>query len=326
MQEAVFRLGRVPRFHQTDNSTAATHRIPGGRGCESGESETEGSRKRPFNDEYRALMSHLGMQPRTTVVGAKEQNGDVESHNGVLKRLLEQALLLRGDRDFASRDAWEAFVFEVVLKHNRHCGSRLADELAVMEPLRAKRLPDFERLPHIRVSDWSTVRVKHCAYSVPSRLIGEWVEVRLFEERLEVRFGGVIQLACERLRGRNLHRVDYRHVIWSLVRKPGAFQRYVYREEMFPSVVFRRTYDALTAAGHGVQADLEYLRVLHLAASTLEIEVSSALESLLARGEQPTADAVRGLLRHAQPPPVPAIEVGEVDLKDYDRLLVEVTR
>jgi hypothetical protein len=326
VQEAVFRLGRVPRFHQTDNSTAATHRIPGGRGCESGESETEGSRKRPFNDEYRALMSHLGMQPRTTVVGAKEQNGDVESHNGVLKRLLEQALLLRGDRDFESRDAWEAFVFEVVLKHNRHCGSRLADELAVMEPLRAKRLPDFERLPHIRVSDWSTVRVKHCAYSVPSRLIGEWVEVRLFEERVEVRFGGVIQLACERLRGRNLHRIDYRHVIWSLVRKPGAFQRYVYREEMFPSVVFRRTYDALTAAGHGVQADLEYLRVLHLAASTLEVEVSGALESLLARGERPTAEAVRELLRHAQPPPVPAIEVGEVDLKHYDRLLVEVTR
>lgn len=325
VQEAVFRLGRVPHVHQTDNSTAATHRIPGGRGCESAESEAKGPRKRPFNDEYLALMRHLGMEPRTTEVGAKEQNGDVESHNGVLKRMLEQALLLRGHRDFDSREAWEAFVIEVVLKHNRRCETRLAEELAAMEPLRAARLPEFERLPRVRVSDWSTVRVKHCAYSVPSRLIGEWVEVRLFEERLEVRFGGAVQLACERLRGRNLHRIDYRHVIWSLVRRPGAFQRYVYREEMFPSVVFRRAYDVLTAAGHGVQADLEYLRVLHLAASTLEVEVSGALESLLARGERPTADAVRELTRHAEPAPVPAIEVGEVDLKDYDRLLEEMT-
>lgn len=194
-----------------------------------------------------------------------------------------------------------------------------------MEPLRAARLPEFERLPRVRVSDWSTVRIKHCAYSVPSRLIGEWVEVQLFEERLEVRFGGAVQLACERLRGRNLRRIDYRHVIWSLVRRPGAFQRYVYREEMFPSVVFRRAYDALTAAGHGVQVDLEYLRVLHLAASTLEVEVGAALETLLTRGERPTADAVRELTRHAEPAPVPAIEVGEVDLKDYDQLLEEMT-
>ena len=94
----------------------------------------------------------------------------------------------------------------------------------------------------MRVSEWSTVRVKHCAYSVPSRLIGEWVRVRIFEDKLEVRFADEIQLACERLRGRNLHRIDYRHVILSLVRKPGGFARYVYREEMFPSLVFRETY------------------------------------------------------------------------------------
>jgi len=331
VQEAVFRLGRVARFHQTDNSTAATHRIPGGRGCESDEEaadeEVAGARrKRPFNDEYLALMRHVGMEPRTTEIGAKEQNGDVESHNGVLKRLLNQALLLRGHRDFDSRESWEAFVFEIVQKHNRRCGTRLAEELAVMEPLRAARLPDYERLPHVRVSDWSTIRVKHCAYSVPSRLIGEWVDVRLFEERLEVRFGGVVQLACERLRGRNLRRIDYRHVIWSLVRKPGAFQRYVYREEMFPCLAFRRAYDALTAGGSGIQADLEYLRVLHLAASTLEVEVSAALESLLARGDRPTADAVRGEMRQTAPPTVPAIEVGEVDLTKFDELLKEMTR
>jgi hypothetical protein len=96
----------------------------------------------------------------------------------------------------------------------------------------------------------------------------EWVRVRIFEDRLEVRFADELQLACERLRGRGLHRIDYRHVIWSLVRKPGGFARYVYREEMFPSLVFRVAYDAIQAAQPGTRGDLEYLRILHLAAST----------------------------------------------------------
>ena len=145
-----------------------------------------------------------------------------------------------------------------------------------MRELDVEKLPEYVE-EQVRVSDWSTVRVKHCAYSVPSRLIGEWVRVRVFEDRLEVHFADALQLACERLRGRNLHRIDYRHVIWSLVRKPGAFARYVYREEMFPSLVFRRAYDAIQTPHHGIKGDLEYLRILHLAASTMEADVEAAL-------------------------------------------------
>jgi hypothetical protein len=96
LQRALFQLGRVPAEHQTDNSTAATHRIPDGKKKE------ETGRSRPFNAEYLAVMRHFGMKPRTTAVGAKEQNGDVEASNGALKRRLEQALLLRGHRDFES--------------------------------------------------------------------------------------------------------------------------------------------------------------------------------------------------------------------------------
>src|SRR5205814_5892857 len=92
VQAALFQLGRVPEYHQTDNSTAATHRIPDGH-----EAHVEG-RKRPFNDDYLALMRHFGMTPRTTEVGAKEQNGDVEAANGAFKRRLEQELLVRGSR------------------------------------------------------------------------------------------------------------------------------------------------------------------------------------------------------------------------------------
>lgn len=150
------------------------------------------------------------------------------------------------------------------------------------------------------------------------------MEIRLYEERLEVRFGGIVQLACERLRGRNLHRIDYRHIIDSLVRKSGAFERYVYREEMFPTVVFRRAYDALVATGPSGQAVREYLGVLHLAARTMESEVSAALDLLQGAGERPTADAVRKLVDNRDPSPVPFIDMGLVDLKSYDLLLMEM--
>lgn len=318
VQAALFQLGRVPKFHQTDNSTAATHRIPSGK-----EARIEG-RRRPFNDEYLALMRHFGMTPRTTEIAAKEQNGDVEASHGALKRRLEQALLVRGTRDFDSVSAWQCFVDDVVRKANAARGSRVAQELAAMQPLAAARLPEFKE-EKARVAPGSTIRVNFCSYSVPSRLIGETVQVLVFEDRIEVHFAGDVQLACERLRGRNRHRIDYRHVIWSLVRKPGAFARYVYREEMFPSLVFRRAYDAILERQDGVRADLQYLRILHLAASTIEADVDAALEVLLGEKRPITVEAVKLLVSGAPPAEVPDLTPQQVDLAAYDELIAEVS-
>jgi len=131
-------------------------------------------------------------------------------------------------------------------------------------------------------------------------------------------------LVCERARGDKRHREDYRHVIWSLVRKPGAFARYVYREEMFPSLVFRRAYDAVRGERDGLRADLEYLRILHLAASTLESDVEAALELLLAEGRPVSADEVKAITSRDARCDVPAMEPPQVDLAAYDALLVGV--
>jgi hypothetical protein len=172
VQAALFQLGRVPQRHQTDCSTAATHRIPEGQVA-----QLEG-RKRPFNKDYLVLMGHYRMQPRTTAVGAKEQNGDVEASNGALKRRLKQALLVRGSSDFETPAAWEAFVHGVLRKANQARGSRVREELSVMRPLDVKKLPEFIE-EEARVSDWSTIRIKKRSYSVPSRLIGEWLRVHV---------------------------------------------------------------------------------------------------------------------------------------------------
>jgi len=315
VQRALFQLGRVPRYHQTDCSTAATHKIPADQVAYVDDG------KRAFNAEYVALMRHFGMTPRTTAVGAKEQNGDVEASNGALKRRLEQALLVRGSRDFESVDAWQDFIDGVQRKANAHRGRRVAEDLAAMRELSVRKLPEYVE-ENVRVSDWSTVRVKHCAYSVPSRLIGEWVRVQIFEDKIEVRYADELQLACERLLGRNRRRIDYRHVIWSLVRKPGAFARYVYRDEMFPQLVFRKAYDAIQEVQAGTRGDLEYLRILHLAASTMETDVAAALALLLGDGKAITAEAVKELISSSTIE-VPALAPATVDLTEYDTLLVQ---
>lgn len=314
VQRALFQLGRVPRYHQTDGSTAATHKIP------EGQAEHVEGNQRAFNTEYVALMRHLGMTPRLIELGEKEQNGDVEASNGAIKRRLKQALLVRGSRDFESVDAWQAFIDETLRKANANRGRRVAEDLAAMRELDVSKLPEYVE-EDVQVSEWSTVRVKHCAYSVPSRLMGEWVRVRIFEDRLEVRFADELQLACERLRGRNLRRIDYRHVIWSLVRKPGGFARYVYREEMFPSLVFREAYDAIQAAQPGTKGDLEYLRILHLAASTMEADVAAALAQLQTAGTPITVDVVKALAAPAAAVAVPELAAMPVDLTEYDALL-----
>jgi transposase InsO family protein len=315
VQRALFQLGRVPRYHQTDCSTAATHKIPADQVAYVDDG------KRPFNAEYVALMRHLGMTPRTIAVGAKEQNGDVEASNGAVKHRLEQALLVRGSRNFESVDAWQDFIDGVQRKANAHRGRRVAEDLAAMRELCVRKLPEYVE-EDVWVSEWSTVRVKHCAYSVPSRLMGEQVRVRIFEDKIEVRYADELQLTCERLLGRNRHRIDYRHVIWSLIRKPGGFARYVYRDEMFPQLVFRKAYDAIQEVQAGTRGDLEYLRILHLAASTMETDVATALSLLLGTGKAITAEAVKELTSSSTIE-VPALAPTTVDLAEYDSLLMQ---
>lgn len=305
VQTAVFKLGRVPGWHQTDNSTSATHDLRTG--------------KRGFNVEYQELMDHLGMKPRTIGIGESHQNGDVEAANGALKRRFEQHLLLRGHRDFESLAAYEEWIAEVIERANRRRSARLAEELAVMKPLGARRLPQYREL-RLRVSSEGTIRVQKNTYSVPSRLKGESVVVRLSEMDLEVFYGGRRQLVVDRLRGESRHRIDYRHIIWSLVKKPGAFPRYRYRAALFPSPLFRRAYDELVGALSERQADLHYLRILHLAAATMQCDVEAALELAFDAGRLPRFEAVKSLLR-VHEPTLPTLEPLRVELGGYDELL-----
>jgi hypothetical protein len=304
VQAALRKLGRHTEWHQTDQSSAATH------------DKLEG---REFNRGYADFITHHGMRPRTIAVRKPNQNGDVEAGNGALVRAIEQALLLRGHRDFLDQAAYAAFVDVVVDEMNEDKNAKLQVELDAMTPVTAAWAPTFKRVD-ARVGSQSTLRVEQNTYSVPSRLIGEQVEVRVYDAVLEVWFAGRREFTVERLTGRCRAQIDYRHVIWSLRRKPGAFQRYRYRDELFPRPVFRRCYDALTETGATGRKDAAYLDVLHLAASTSEEDVATALELLLDGDEVPTRDAVIELIgtRRDAPPDLAPYTPG---LADYDDLL-----
>lgn len=167
----------------------------------------------------------------------------------------------------------------------------------------------------------SAVRVLKYSYSVSSRLIGHRLRVRLHADIVELHHRGERVAKMDRIVGGGKHKIDYRHIIHTLVRKPGAFRRYVFREALFPSLEFRRAYDALLAVGAG-QADMEYVRILHLAASDGEECVRSVLAMLLATGTNPTYEAVRAEVRGERVPPgIPYLNITAPDLNIYDRLL-----
>lgn len=303
LQAALWALGGVPNQLQTDQSSTATHTLD------------RQSKKRGFNTAYLALCAHFQLEPTTIHVACPNENGDIESANGHLKRRLKNHLILRGSPDFASEAAYAAFVAQVCTGANLLRQAKVAEERPKLRPLPATRFPEEEELT-VRVSSYSTIRVKNCAYSVPSRLVGSLVQVRLGEAEVSIHYLGTPVAAFPRSHSQE-PRIDYRHIIASLVRKPGAFQRCVYREQLYPSLVFRQAYDRLVQHEPG-RAQTDYVQILALAADTGEACVEETLSALLRAGEAPSAQLVRATITKIKEPEILAVFTPE--LKSYDLL------
>jgi len=306
IEAALWQLGGVPAQHRTDHLSAAIRPL-----------DADG--RAQATDRYAALMAHYGMTPTTNTAGEAHENGDVEQAHYRFKQAVDQALRVRGSRDFPARAAYGHFLQDLIRRRNLTRQARFAEERQALRPLPATALAPCREL-RVVVGRFSTIQVLKNTYSVPSRLIGTAVLVRVRAETLELYHGTAHLLTLPRLLGQHQHRIDYRHLSWSLVRKPGAFAQYRYRDELFPTLTFRRAYDALVAA-RPERADREYVRLLHLAASTSEGEVEAALTLLLEQGAPPTFDAVRELVQPAAALTVPELTPAVLDLGVYDRLL-----
>jgi len=307
LENALWQLGGVPREHRTDRLTAAVHKV---------EHPDE------FTRGYEALLDHYGLEGRKIQAGCANENGDVEQSHYRFKRAVDQALLLRGSRDFADRPAYLAFLAALFVRRNAGRRSRFEEERLLLRPLPARRLGSARRL-RVRVGPSSTIRVQRNVYSVHSRLRDEEVEVRLTAEWVEVWYAQRRIERLPRLRGEGKHHIDYRHVIDWLVRKPGAFENYRYHEDLFPTSRFRQAYDQLRREAPLV-ASREYLQVLELAARENESGVDEVLRTLLAEGGTFSAETVKERLAAATALPARTdVFIQDVDLGSYDTLLVE---
>jgi transposase len=305
LQNALWELGGVPQRHRTDCLSAAVANT---------------SNREEFTARYRGLLEHYGLEGEKTNPHSGNENGDVEQRHHRFKRAVDQALLLRGSRDFADLASYERFLKGLTEQLNRGRQVRLAEELKVLHGLPPVRLEAVKRL-EARVDCGSLIHVDRNAYSVNSRLIGQKVEVRLYVQHLEVWYGQKKVEQLPRLRGRNQHRINYRHVIDWLVRKPGAFADYRYQADLFPSSLFRVAYDRLKNRYAG-SADKQYLLILELAAKESQSLVEAAIGRLCELDQAVNFEAVEALVQSGQKLTAPtAVRVDEMDLSAYDQLL-----
>lgn len=308
IQSAIFQLGHVPHEHWTDHSSAATH-LPA----------AEEGPGRKFNQGYLDIMTHFNMKPHTIQVNSPHENGDVESLNGSLKRRLKQHLLLRGSTDFDSIEDYRSFLEAALHKANSIRSERLSEELKQMPVLKASVLAEYNE--HLcRVKSSSTITVNRRVYSVPSRLIGRKVLVRQYEDHVDVFYNNTLQLTAPWIGRDSGSCINYRHIIGSLIRKPGAFRNYRFREELFPSELFRWAWDSLSNNLNDRTAEREYLQLLKRAATTMQCEVEAALSSLRSEGKVPRLDQVLFLCGPVEHEP-PSLKPLLVSLEKYDELI-----
>lgn len=299
---AVAELGAVAETHRTDNLSAAVNNH---------------GNQHTFNERWAAFLAHYGVTPSKNNPGESHENGSVEKSHDLLKKALNQALILRRCRDFPSVAEYERFIRKVLEQRNKLRREKLAEEMAVLRDLPERDWNDPVEL-RTTVTAWSTVTIDKAVYSVPARLIGMRLRALSYPETIRLFLGPTLVLEMPRQESGG-RRINYRHIIGWLIRKPGAFAGYQYRDELFPSLTFRRAYDALKS-WRPERADKEYLAILNQAAMNSEQDVEAALEVLLEQGQLPLFAVLRDLVQKKLPE-VPEIHIDVPDLCSYDELL-----
>ena len=310
LQNALWGLGGVPLEHRSDSLSAAFRNL-------------DRDAQEDLTQRYQGLMRHYDMTPSRNNPGIAHENGSIESPHGHLKKALEDALLLRGSRDFDDLDAYRRFVDEIVGRRNAHNRKRIELERPRLGKLPKRRTADFEE-KLVTVTSSGGFILRRVFYTAPSRLIGHRLRVHLYDDRLECFLGSTPMLTLPRGRqpspDKGGHVVDYRHVIHALRRKPMALLNLVYRDQLFPRPAFARAFEALRTELDDKRACKITVELLALAHDRVcEAELALLIEDDLDEGRLPDLAALR---EHFGPSPqsVPIIEVELVALTSYDEL------
>jgi hypothetical protein len=270
LQNALWAVGGAPHEHRSDSLSAAFRNL-------------DRDAREDLTRRYDALCAHYGMTPSRNNPGVAHENGAIEGPHGHLKRAIEDTLLLRGTRAFDDLAAYRRFVDEIVGRRNARLAKRIDIERAALQTLPPRRTTDYEETI-VSVTSAGGFTLRKVFYTVPSRLIGHRLRVRLYDDRLELFIGGTPLMTLARGRaqakGQRGHVVDYRHVIHSLRRKPMALLNLVYRDQLFPRRAYARTFDALLAHGPERAACRTMVELLALAHErACEAELAQMLDA-----------------------------------------------
>ena len=309
LQDALWALGGVPEQHRSDSLSAAFRNV-------------DRAAREDLTRRYEALCTHYRMTPTRNNVGVAHENGAIESPHGHLKKTIVDQLLLRGSRDFAELDAYRRFVDEVVGRHNARRRKLIEIEQAALKPLPHRRTTDYEEAI-VTVTGSGGFTLRKVFYTVPSRLIGHRLRVRLYDDRLECVLGATRLFTLRRGRSPDHHRrahvVDYHHVIHALRRKPMALLNLVYRDQLFPRRAYARAFDKLLAERGDKHACRTVVGLLALAHDrACEAELAAAIDADLGAGVLPDLDRLRERFRPATA--VPAVAINLAPLSAYDEL------
>ncbi|MEO8654667.1 MAG: IS21 family transposase [Ramlibacter sp.] len=311
LQNALWSLGGAPREHRSDSLSAAFRNL--GRDVEE-----------DLTCRYEDLCRHYAMTPTRNTTGVAHENGSIEGPHGHLKRGIEDALLMRGSRDFADLPAYRRFIDEIVGRRNARNAGRIDSERAKLQDLPGRRSSDYEEVS-VRVTSSGGFTLRKVFYTVPSRLIGHRLRVHLFDDRLDVLIGGTHLLTLPRGRahasGKHSQVVNYHHVIHALRRKPMALLNLVYRDQLFPHEAYRRSFEALRERLPERQACRIMVELLAMAHDrSCQGELAEQLAIGLETGQLPDMQALR--VRFApDPATLPNVVVHLAPLQGYEDLL-----
>ena len=312
LQNALWALGGAPREHRSDSLSAAFRNL-------------DASAREDLTHRYDALCRHYRMEPTRNNRGVAHENGAIESAHGHLKAAVRDALLMRGSADFDDLAEYRCFVDEIVARKNARCAKRIDAERAALQSLPSMRTSDYEEVL-VMVTSSGGFTLRKVFYTVPSRLIGHRLRVRLYDDRLELFLGGTPLFTLPRGRaersGKHGHVVDYRHVIHALRRKPMALLNLVYRHQLFPREAYRRMFDRLLerlAERVACRTMVELLSLAHERAC--EAELAAVLETLLATPQGMPDMAMLRARFAPDPAALPEVIVELVPLSAYEALL-----
>jgi transposase InsO family protein len=311
LQNALWALGSAPLEHRSDSLSAAFRNL-------------DRDAREDLTRRYDALCAHYGMDPTRNNRGVAHENGAIESAHGHLKKAVKDALLMRGTNDFDDLIGYRRFIDEIVSRKNAHHAKRIEAERPALQPLPGQRTADYEETI-VTITSSGGFTLRKVFYTVPSRLIGHRLRVRLYDDRLDLFIGGTALMTLTRGRvaanGKHAHVVDYRHVIHALRRKPMALRNLVYRDQLFPRDAYRRTFDRLLERLPEKSACRLMVDLLALAHERgCEAALAAILADELAANQLPDLGALRE--RFAPDPAVlPDVIVHLAPLSDYEELL-----